>query len=130
MITIDYIIGNTDRHLNNFGFIRNAETLQWISCAPIYDSGASLWYKNNNIQILDNKEQECKPFFTNHDLQLRLVSDFNWVNFSKFKYFTSHVENILNKGIYILGGERISLIVNSFGERLKYLESYISNIKK
>ncbi len=44
MLTLDYIIANGDRHYNNFGFIRNAETLEWQGLAPIFDSGASLWH--------------------------------------------------------------------------------------
>ena len=35
MIVIDYIIANEDRHLNNFGLLRNAETLQWLGASPI-----------------------------------------------------------------------------------------------
>ncbi len=41
MIVLDYIIANEDRHLNNFGLLRNAETLEWYGFAPIYDSGSS-----------------------------------------------------------------------------------------
>ena len=29
MIVLDYILGNEDRHLNNFGLIRNAVKLDW-----------------------------------------------------------------------------------------------------
>ena len=43
MIVIDYLLANTDRHYNNFGAIRNANSLEWIGSAPIYDSGTSLW---------------------------------------------------------------------------------------
>lgn len=35
MLVIDYIVANEDRHFNNFGVIRNAETLEWLSAAPI-----------------------------------------------------------------------------------------------
>ena len=28
MLVIDYIVANEDRHFNNFGVIRNAETLE------------------------------------------------------------------------------------------------------
>ncbi len=34
MIVLDYLIANEDRHLNNFGVIRNAETLEWLGFAP------------------------------------------------------------------------------------------------
>ena len=54
MITLDYIIANTDRHYNNFGLIRDATTLKWISMAPVFDSGTSMWCKLNifkNVKI-------------------------------------------------------------------------------
>lgn len=41
MLVLDYIIANEDRHFNNFGALRNAETLEWLGMAPIYDSGSS-----------------------------------------------------------------------------------------
>ncbi|MCH5185984.1 MAG: excisionase [Oscillospiraceae bacterium] len=44
MFAVDYIIANSDRHLRNFGAIRNAETLEWIGFAPLFDCGTSLWF--------------------------------------------------------------------------------------
>jgi hypothetical protein len=44
MIVVDYIIANEDRHLGNFGLIRNADTLEWLRPAPVFDSGSSLGY--------------------------------------------------------------------------------------
>ena len=41
-LVIDYLMRNTDRHYNNFGLIRDVETLA-VRPAPIYDTGASLW---------------------------------------------------------------------------------------
>ena len=42
MIVLDYLIVNGDRHQNNFGVVRNADTLEYLGAAPIYDSGTSL----------------------------------------------------------------------------------------
>lgn len=39
MIAVDRIIGNKDRHLGNFGFIRDVNTLQITGFAPLFDSG-------------------------------------------------------------------------------------------
>ena len=39
MLVLDYLIVNEDRHLNNFGLIRNAVTPEWIGAAPLYDNG-------------------------------------------------------------------------------------------
>lgn len=44
MFMTDFVIINTDRHLNNFGVVRNSKTLQFIGAAPIFDSGNSLFY--------------------------------------------------------------------------------------
>lgn len=51
MFILDYLILNEDRHLNNFGIIRNVETLDWVSVAPLFDNGQSL-------NIIDYNEEE------------------------------------------------------------------------
>lgn len=55
MMVFDFIIGNTDRHEKNFGVIRNPNTLEIISVAPLFDNGTSLgWdgeYNINNIYL-------------------------------------------------------------------------------
>ena len=42
MIVLDYLMLNSDRHLNNFGVLRNPDTLQLESCIPIFDTGSGL----------------------------------------------------------------------------------------
>ena len=56
MIVLDYVIANEDRHFNNFGVLRNAETLEWLGFAPIYDSGSSLGYDKMPAQMRSEKE--------------------------------------------------------------------------
>lgn len=51
MFILDFIMLNEDRHLNNFGIIRNVENLNWIETAPIFDTGQSL-------NILDYNDEE------------------------------------------------------------------------
>lgn len=67
MFILDFLIMNEDRHLNNFGIIRDVNTLKWLSVAPIFDNGQSL-----NIEYYDEEELhisgegrfffEVKPF--------------------------------------------------------------------
>lgn len=83
MIVIDYIIANEDRHLNNFGAIRNAETLEWVCFAPIYDSGSSLGYDKLAVQIRSERDVTCKPFKNHQEEQLKLVSSFAWIDFER-----------------------------------------------
>ncbi|KIR01440.1 hypothetical protein P261_00254 [Lachnospiraceae bacterium TWA4] len=42
MIIIDYLLMNTDRHMKNFGIIRDVNTLKWKKVAPIFDSGQGM----------------------------------------------------------------------------------------
>lgn len=51
MYILDFLIMNEDRHLNNFGIIRDVNNLKWISVAPIFDNGQSL-----NIEYYDEEE--------------------------------------------------------------------------
>ncbi len=43
-IMTDYLISNTDRHMNNIAVMRNPDTLEILGFAPIYDSGNSMFY--------------------------------------------------------------------------------------
>jgi len=46
MIMTDFILSQYDRHLNNFGLLRDAGSLKITRLAPIYDSGACLFVNN------------------------------------------------------------------------------------
>lgn len=96
MIVLDYIIANEDRHLNNFGVIRNAETLKWLGFAPIYDSGSSLGYDKMPAQMRSEKEVVCKPFKNHHTEQLKLVSDFSWIDFDSLSDIGELITNVLS----------------------------------
>lgn len=43
MIGIDHMLGNADRHLGNFGFIRDAETGEITGYAPLFDFGTAFF---------------------------------------------------------------------------------------
>lgn len=83
MIALDYIIANEDRHLNNFGLLRNAETLEWLGMAPLYDSGTSLGYNKMPAAMRSEKDVICKPFKTRHVEQLQLISSLAWLDFDR-----------------------------------------------
>jgi hypothetical protein len=93
MLTIDYIIANEDRHYNNFGFIRDADTLKWLGFAPIYDSGTSLWYNTRYV----GTATESKPFKKNSDAQIRLVEDLSWFDLGCLDGFADECRQILSQ---------------------------------
>ena len=69
-IMTDYLITNTDRHMNNIAVLRNPDTLEIKGFAPIFDSGNSMFYnvsfeqlskiKFNEIKTHSFIEKECK----------------------------------------------------------------------
>ena len=80
MLTLDYLVVNEDRHLNNFGLIRNAETLEYLCAAPVYDSGTSMWFNTPTQSIKAGaRDVDAKPFKTRHADQIKLVDDFSWL---------------------------------------------------
>ena len=125
MIVLDYIIANEDRHLNNFGAIRNAETLEWLGMAPIYDSGSSLGYDKSVPMMRDGSEVICKPFKKHHEEQLKLVSSFDWIDFSALIGVGKMITEILsdeNAKDY-MEENRIRVIAELTERRIKNLEA-------
>ncbi len=53
-ILTDFILTNTDRHLNNFGVLRDTNTLEFIGMAPIFDSGNSMFWQNPRLPEYDD----------------------------------------------------------------------------
>lgn len=75
MLILDFIICNRDRHYNNFGMIRNVNTLQIEKSAPIFDTGTSAFagISENKIQTLPRNES--KPFCKYHEEQIALIQN-------------------------------------------------------
>lgn len=124
MLVLDYIIANEDRHLNNFGALRNAETLEWIGMAPIYDSGSSLGYDKIPAQMRSDRSVVCKPFKNHHEEQIRLVTSFDWIDFDRLSDVGELIAGVLSEeraGDY-MDDYRIQMIVQSVQRRIGNLE--------
>ena len=101
MLTVDYIIANSDRHFRNFGVIRNAETLEWIGFAPLFDCGTSLWFDKIAKNIKPIKYDESKPFITSHAKQIELVTDLSWIDFSALNGIENDCHSVLSQSKFI-----------------------------
>ena len=128
MIVLDYIIANEDRHLNNFGALRNAETLQWLGMAPIYDSGSSLGYDKMPAQMRSEREVVCKPFKNHHAEQLKLVTDFSWIDFSALADAGSMIEKVLSdeRAVEYIDKNRRRAIISGVKRRIEKLRQFAS----
>lgn len=127
MITLDYIIANEDRHFNNFGALRNAETLEWLGMAPIYDSGSSLGYDKLPGQMRSEKDVICKPFKNHHTEQLRLVRSFDWLDLSKLNDVEDIIRGVLSEDTdeNYIDENRIRAVTNAVKRRIQQLEQFI-----
>lgn len=123
MIVCDYIIANKDRHFNNFGVIRDVNTLKFIDVAPIIDNGCSLWYDENDMYV--GEFFLTKPFEEYEKKQLSLVKKLEWLDISKLEDFPNEVKTILSMD-KLLSKERINKIV----DQIKFRIEFVKELKK
>ncbi|MDO5301279.1 MAG: hypothetical protein Q4E76_02080 [Tissierellia bacterium] len=95
----DVIMGNFDRHYQNFGVIRNVETLEYTRMAPIFDTGNSLWCNVETLDTLRDFEYIAKPFGIgwSPERQLKLFSHFQWFAPEKLDGFIAEAMEILGR---------------------------------
>lgn len=123
MLVLDYIIANEDRHFNNFGLVRNAETLEWIGVAPIFDSGSSLGYDKLPAQILSDKDIDCKPFKKKHEEQLRLVTNYDWINFAALENIDEDIRSVFAEAGIYADENRTEAVISSVQRRISNLRA-------
>ena len=122
MIVLDYIIANEDRHQNNFGLLRDANTLEWLGASPIFDSGSSLGYDKLPSRIISGRDIECKPFKKSHEEQIKLVTSFDWIDFDALKTVSEDIRAVLTETGEYVDEYRCEAIVKSVEKRIALLE--------
>lgn len=125
MMVLDYLIANEDRHFNNFGLLRNPDTLEWLGPAPIYDSGSSLGYDKLTPQVRSGRNITCKPFKKTHQDQLRLATSFNWLDLSKLSSVDQDIREVFAGAEEFIDKERVEAIIASVNQRIQMLETFI-----
>ena len=76
MLQVDFILANSDRHLGNFGFLRDANTLEFLGPAPLFDNGTSLWNHDAGNKLLRGMNLS-RPFANLHENQIQFVNHFH-----------------------------------------------------
>ena len=102
MYILDFLIMNEDRHLNNFGIIRDVNTLKWLDVAPIFDNGMALnmpYYDEEEVIISGHGRlfYEVKPF----DEIIKVVRNIKRIDISKLDDLPEYFYNLLHKYQYI-----------------------------
>lgn len=131
MYILDFLILNEDRHLNNFGIIRDVNNLKWLDIAPIFDNGQSF-----NIVDLDQDELMVNVegrFFYNideFDNIITIVKDLSRIDTSKLDGIVEEFDELLHEYQNITGisDERIHKLCVLLNRQIKKLNKLI-NIK-
>lgn len=130
MLVFDFIILNTDRHLNNFGIIEKENYENRLS--PLFDNGLSLLSNFSDEELAKlsdffiNKKVKVKPFNKNSFKQIELV-DFDGLS----KNLASRLLNVSIDWDLVFDGLdlsnlRKSKIKNLVEGRLTYVKTLLS----
>ena len=83
-ILTDFVLTNTDRHLNNFGVLRSTKTLEFVGMAPIFDSGNAMFWQNPKLPEYDDLTKvEVNSFRKSEKQLLTYVQDFGQLDIAK-----------------------------------------------
>ena len=128
MFILDYIMLNEDRHLNNFGIIRNVETLDWIGTAPIFDTGESLNIIDySDEEVIINVEGRFFYNINNFDNILDCIKDLKKYDLNKLDGICEEFDELLHKYQHItkMTDRRINKICTLLFSRINKLKKKI-----
>lgn len=125
MFILDYLILNEDRHLNNFGIIRDVNTLKWLDVAPIFDSGQALNILDyNDEEVIINGEGRFFYNIESFENITKYVKDFARFDLSKLDDIPEKFDNLLHEyqSIVHMTDRRINKICTLLNSRINKLK--------
>ena len=129
MFIIDFLMMNFDRHLKNFGIIRNVNTLEWVRTTPIFDTGESMQCDKLTNEI--NFSNGTGKFFTNTNKKfseiLSNIKDISRIEISALDGLVDEYKNILLKYQPYTDSslDRIDKLCNGLQIRIDKLKEFI-----
>lgn len=125
MLQVDYIMSNADRHLGNFGFLRDVDTLKIIGPAPLFDNGTSLWNQVATDKLM-TALNISKPFAKLHQEQIKFINNF-YITPEFLADIPDMFEEILNAKTKMTS-DRIRKIRSHLKENIDSYEAYLQAI--
>ncbi len=128
MFILDFIMLNEDRHLNNFGIIRDVETLKWTTTAPIFDNGQSLNILDyNDEELIINGDGRFFYSACTFDSIINYVKNIKRIELDKLDGLVEEFEKLLHKYQYVtkMTDRRINKICLLLSSRINKLENLI-----
>ena len=131
MFILDYLIINSDRHMKNFGIIRDVNSLKWLKVTPIFDSGESMQCDKYTDEINFNR---CYgKFFSNpsknyEDILKTLKDSVKRINISKLDGLSNEYEKLLRtyQNKLDISDTRINKLVDGLNIRINKLGQHIN----
>lgn len=124
MIAVDHILGNSDRHYNNFTVMRDPHSLEVLGFAPLFDNGSCLGFESATRDI-PPRSVKGRTFKRNLDDQLRLIRDTGCVDLSRLDGIESSVRRILSGSRGRIGDERADAVVSMLRHRIDSLQDHL-----
>lgn len=130
MFILDFIMLNEDRHLNNFGIIRNVENLNWIETAPIFDTGQSLNILDyNDKELVINGDGRFFYDMDKFDTIINYIKNIKRFDLSKLDGICEEFDDLLHKyqNITKMTDRRIDKICTLLLSRINKLKRIIDS---
>ena len=129
MILTDFILTNTDRHLNNFGFIYDPKQHRLSGMAPLFDTGNSLFYDCDVIPHGGNLLDIPVNSFSKREAdQLHYVKTDAGVKLESLAHFPEEAEALL-KEYTDMTDERAAETARTIEEKIEYLNLFFQGKK-
>lgn len=129
MILTDFILTNTDRHLNNFGFIYDPRQHRLSGMAPLFDTGNSLFYDYDVIPHGRNLLDIPVNSFSKREAdQLYYVKSDAGVKLERLAHFPEEAEALL-KEYTDMTEKRAAETARTIEEKIEYLNLFFQGKK-
>ncbi|WP_279155150.1 type III toxin-antitoxin system ToxN/AbiQ family toxin [Thomasclavelia cocleata] len=134
MFILDYLMVNQDRHLGNFGIIRNVNSLKWEDIAPNFDSGQAMFSQKEVYEMNFVKAEGC--FFNNKNLDFEEILKHAQtlfpsiqLNFESLESIPYKWKNELKKYQYVslISDEKIDVLIEGLKLRIAKLKENLFN---
>lgn len=120
-IMTDFLISNTDRHMNNIAIMRNPDTLDLLGFAPIFDSGNSMFYNvpYEGLKKVRITELKTHSFIEREIKLLQYVMNRSLVDLGKIETdFSIYEQDIYEQRV------RIPLLKELFQRKMELLDLF------
>lgn len=128
-ILTDFILSNTDRHLNNLGFLYHSGSRRITAMAPIFDTGNALFYSEDFIPSGENLLDVKVASFCEKEVQLlRYVENRSLVDLDLLDAFPEEAAKMLEKYTE-MPKKRAEAIAETIEKKIELLQKFQQGAK-